>query len=333
MLEPGKPCRSGRARPFFCNIFSKKSRSAVISVVICTYNRDLILRRSLDSLAQMRLISDLEWEVIVVDNNSRDRTREVVEQFRIDSGLRVRYIFEPKQGKSNALNTGITMAQGEVIALTDDDVIVDRDWLYELKKAFAEFDCIGVAGKVIPMWPCPKPSWFSEGGAYRMPKAIVSFNQGEEPCVLRFAPLGANLALRKSVFGKHGYFRSDLGFSEGSLIGGEDTEFFHRLQTQDERVMYFPKAIVYHPVERSRVRKQYFRSWCFHDGQFRARFEKIPEGAVYYFGAPRYLFRALIEQSLRWILSFQAHKRFYYELRMWWFAGQIVEIRRLAKGT
>jgi glucosyl-dolichyl phosphate glucuronosyltransferase len=305
----------------------------VISVIVCTYNRDSSLRSTLDSFAQMSVPESLQWELIVVDNNSQDETRKVVTEFAAASSLRVRYVFEPSQGKSRALNAGIRAAQGDLIAMTDDDVIVGQDWLSELNKAFGEFDCIGVGGKINALWPCPKPSWFSEEGPYRLPNAIVSFDQGEKPCVLRFAPLGANLAVRKIAFEKYGAFRTDLGPQEGSLIRGEDTEFFHRLRNRGERFVYMPTAVVNHPVEKSRVRKGYYRSWSFHDGRFRARFEKVPDGAIYYFGAPRYLYRGLVEKALRWICSFQPKKRFYYELRMWWLAGQIFEIRRQAKGN
>ena len=97
------------------------------SVVIATYNRAADLRQTLASLAGLR--PDGPWEVIVVDNNSPDDTRAVVEQAAATFPVELRYLFEREQGRSPALNTGIRAARGDIIATTDDDVRVPADWL------------------------------------------------------------------------------------------------------------------------------------------------------------------------------------------------------------
>ncbi len=97
------------------------------SVVIATYNRAADLRDTLASLASLR--PDGPWEVIVVDNNSTDATREVVEQAARTFPVQLRYLFEREQGRSPALNTGIRAAHGDIIVTTDDDVRVPVDWL------------------------------------------------------------------------------------------------------------------------------------------------------------------------------------------------------------
>src|SRR6516164_6667228 len=105
------------------------------SVVLCTHNRCESLAKALASAACLELPKLLDWEVLVVDNNSTDRTREVAEEFCRRYPTHFRYIFERQQGKSHALNTGIREAQGDVIAFIDDDVTVEPTWLRHLTAA------------------------------------------------------------------------------------------------------------------------------------------------------------------------------------------------------
>jgi glycosyltransferase involved in cell wall biosynthesis len=115
-----------------------------VSVIICTYNRAPSLRATLRSLADTRGRPEISWEVIVVDNNSSDDTRTAVEEFAGTSGLSVRYLFEGRQGKSFALNTGIVAARGEVLAFTDDDVEVASGWVTGIWEGFQKHDCAGI---------------------------------------------------------------------------------------------------------------------------------------------------------------------------------------------
>src|ERR1700748_3110352 len=103
-----------------------------ITVILCTYNRCQSLARALDSVAKSVLPESVDWTVLVVDNTSPDQTREVSEYFCVRSPGRFRYLSEPKQGKSNALNSGIRNARGNILAFMDDDVIVAPTWLQKL---------------------------------------------------------------------------------------------------------------------------------------------------------------------------------------------------------
>ena len=100
-----------------------------LSAVLCTYNRARLLDAALRSLESMRKPSGLSWELLVVDNNSNDHTKAVVEAARRRGSLPCRYVFEPRQGKSHALNTGIAHAKADVLAFTDDDVTFEGGWL------------------------------------------------------------------------------------------------------------------------------------------------------------------------------------------------------------
>ena len=137
----------------------------MVSVIICTHNRAESLKHTLESLSEMDVPRELEWELIVVDNKSTDTTRAVVEEFARRSPFAVRYVFEPNAGVSYARNTAVTRARGGIIAFTDDDVIVTTEWLREIAAAFRQFDCAGVGGRSIPLWgELERPRWLGSPG-------------------------------------------------------------------------------------------------------------------------------------------------------------------------
>jgi glycosyltransferase involved in cell wall biosynthesis len=100
-----------------------------ITVILCTYNRCRSLAKALESVAAQTFSKSVEWEVVVVDNNSRDQTREVVAELNHRHPGRFRYLLEQRSGKSYALNAGITEARGDILAFMDDDVTVEPTWL------------------------------------------------------------------------------------------------------------------------------------------------------------------------------------------------------------
>ena len=147
------------------------------SVVIATYNRAGDLRGTLERLAGLRPAEP--WEVIVVDNNSTDDTRAVVETAARTFPVPLHYVFEREQGRSPALNAGIRRAAGSIIVTTDDDVRVEADWLTHAGNALARLDCDYVGGRVLPIWGGPRPVWLPEGGKHWGVIALLDF--GDEP--------------------------------------------------------------------------------------------------------------------------------------------------------
>jgi glucosyl-dolichyl phosphate glucuronosyltransferase len=300
-----------------------------LSVIICTWNRAESLRHALASLQECRLPQGITWEVIIVDNNSTDETAAVCEEFLRGDPQHFRRIVEKRQGKSFALNTGIENARGTILAFTDDDVIVDSGWLDETLRIFDTTQCVGVAGKIVPLWNSKKPSWLTSEGPYKLHLAIVSYDLGDDVCEIRAPALGANISLKKEVFEKYGMYRTDLGPTAGSEVRGEDTEFCWRLLRAGERIIYAPKAIVFHPVDMQRIDKGYFQAWYYGMGQSRPRIERATEAAVRYFGVPRYMFRWYFRDLLLWLTSLTPRRRFYYKLQFYATNGQMMEDRRI----
>lgn len=120
------------------------TKKNLISVIICTYNRHESLKDTLNSLITQERDGSFDYEVIVVDNNSNDETKRIVNAYELQANDKLKYLFEPKQGKSYALNRGILESRGEAIAFTDDDAVADRNWVREIWLTFKMFNCDGV---------------------------------------------------------------------------------------------------------------------------------------------------------------------------------------------
>ncbi|HWY60245.1 MAG TPA: glycosyltransferase [Terriglobales bacterium] len=296
-----------------------------ITVILCTYNRCQSLVRALDSVAVSRLPRSVEWEVLVVDNNSADQTRNVVEDFCRRYPGRFRYLFEPQPGKSHALNSGILAARGDVLAFMDDDVIVEPMWLQNLTVPLHNGQWAGVGGRISPQWTCSPPPWIPFKERYGL-GPLVMFDLGPEAGPLAEPPFGTNMAFRRTIFEKYSGFRRDLGPHPGSEIRGEDTEFGNRLLRAGEQLWYEPSAVVYHQVPPYRLRQQYFLTWWFDKARGDIRESGIPQGTRWVVaGIPLYMFRRLSIWTLRWIVSVRPSRRFSCKLNVWRLAGGILE--------
>lgn len=216
-----------------------------IAAVICTYNRSELLRHALTSLMDQSL--DIEaFEVIVVDNASRDDTRAVVQTF-IDQhpGRHVRYFYEEKQGLSHARNAGYRNASSTYIAYLDDDAKADRDWLKRIVEAFETVtpspDAVG--GKIVPYYLSPKPEWFLDEfevhtwgevkGFLKIPEQKAGFH-------------GSNMTFPKALLEEYRGFSSVFGMTGKKIRAGEETDLFYRMAPKYSRFWYDPDIKVEH---------------------------------------------------------------------------------------
>lgn len=240
-----------------------------ISVILCTHNRCRSLAKALESLAASELPASAEWDVIVVDNNSTDQTRSVVEVFCRRDPLHFRYLFEPRQGKSQALNAGIADACADILAFTDDDVTVEPTWLRELTLPLQDPEWLGAGGRVFLPVDFVPPSWLRVDDPHSPLTCLAYFDPGPEPGVFPklLPPVGANMAYRKQAFLKYGGFRTDLGPRPGRAVRCEDTELGWRFLNAGERIKYVPSAIVHHEVRPERVNKKYFLVYSYGSGR------------------------------------------------------------------
>jgi hypothetical protein len=214
------------------------------TVLICTYNRADLLAETLDSLALSR--TTFRWNVIVVDNNSTDQTGSAVTSRAASYPVKLIYLFEPRQGKSNALNTGLAATDAEIIIFTDDDVRVGEGWVEASCRAMLDDPTIDyTGGPVLPIWEQPRPPWLHEHRS-DLWGTLAILDYGPQVFIFedrQRVPLGANMAVRRRLIDRIGGFDPKLGRTGKSLLGQEQAEFFCRPgAAPDPRI--FPAVVV-----------------------------------------------------------------------------------------
>ena len=312
------------------------------TILICTFNRATFLADTLESLAQLRVADPLAWDVLVVDNNSTDDTRAVVENRIASYPVPLQYRFEGRQGKSYALNTGIASTPARVIVFTDDDVRVPEHWLEAAVRPLLEREDIDyTGGPVRPLWGGPKPDWLDEKG--NLGGTIAVKDHGGQPFIFeerKKTPLGVNMAVRRSLVGRIGGFRPDLGRSGNSLLGQEQAEFFYRSRQAGARGLYVPDMILDHVVPASRLTRSYFRRWWYWKGVSHARLHRIHDetelglplaGVPRIAGVPRFIFGTVLSSAREWITAWaggDAPRRAERALMLAYAMGYIREARK-----
>lgn len=299
-----------------------------VSIVIATRNRERLLAETLAALAALRWPKD-RLEIVVADNGSSGGTAAVLEELSARGDApRIRYLYEPRRGKSYAVNAAFDIATGEIFALTDDDVLVDPEWLDHLCRALDETGSDFVAGRIFARWEVPPPPWMSPAlyGVLAIPDnggARLDIAPGKPQVV----PIGANMAVRASVVKQVGGLRTDLGKFEGTLRTGEDHEFYLRMLSAGYRGVYEPGAIVHHWVPAERLEPAYFRQWLHQNGRDVARLEAThPPAGARLLGVPRYLFRQGGHHAwsvVRHLLTRNPAARFASEVRLYWLVGYL----------
>ncbi len=181
----------------------------------------------------------------------------------------VHHRYDPSPGKAPALNAAIAIAQGDVLALTDDDVLVNEDWIATIRRLFSDPSMALIGGRVDPRWQRPAPKWleFEQNGRYGlMSSPLALLHYGEAQDLGARTAVGANMAVRRSVFEALGGFAPHLGKRRGTLLGGEDHDLSQRAVSAGYRCEYRPELRVQHWVPAERTRLRYFLRWFFWSG-------------------------------------------------------------------
>jgi len=301
-----------------------------VSVVLPTYNRKAELLRALDCVLAQQVRR--AFEVIVVDNNSTDGTRDEILRAMTRSAVPVRYLLEQEQGVSYARNAGIAAAQARIVAFVDDDVRVRADWLETILDAFErhpEVECIG--GKVLPEWQeCP-PNWLTRD--HWGPLALL--DQGEavrriDTAEHGFCLLTANMACRRETFDRVGLFRKEFQRVKDGIGSLEDHEWLLRFWAAGGRALYVPEACAFTEVPATRTARAYHRRWHSGHGHYFAllrdpAFEASTRPRL--FDVPAHAYRSAMRDALVWagrLLQGDAAGAFLFETRLRFFAGYFV---------
>ena len=230
----------------------------MISAIISTYNRDQYLPDLLQSLTEQSLALD-KFEIILVNNNSSDTTEDISTKFKIDNqNVTFHYFLEINQGLSHARNRGISESKGEILVFVDDDAILCKEYLELVANHFeSDQESQAIGGKILLKFEGEEPAWTNK---YLNP-LWAYYNPGDEiqPFKNPQHPIGCNMAMRSSVFKEIGDFNVNLGRSGKNMAGGEEKDIFMRMYRKKMKVMYLPKAYVYHSIPEERTTLEFIK--------------------------------------------------------------------------
>ena len=226
-----------------------------VSVVVCTFNRSRQLGESLRHIEGSAHRADVGVEIVVVDNNSSDDTKAAVNRIAASSLVAVRYVFEPAQGLSFARNRGLQAAKGNIIAFTDDDCLVDPEWIAALCGEFTTNPDLAIVGGRVDLYTTE-----DQPVSIRPLSERVRYTSARQIYGLI---MGCNMAIRRGVSERIGGFDPALGGSKGVIA--DDLDFIYRALKQGFGVLFAPEARVLHhhgrrdPGEVRALRRGYVR--------------------------------------------------------------------------
>jgi glycosyltransferase involved in cell wall biosynthesis len=230
------------------------------TVAVCTWNRAALLPAVLDRLARLRYAPG-DWELVVVNNNSTDDTERVLEAFA--GRLPLRRAFEPKQGTSHARNAAVRLARGDYVVWTDDDVLVEADWLAAYARAVERHPSAALfGGPVRPRFEGTPPPWLSSAWQEIGP-AFAARDLGAEPFELENdgeLPYGANYVVRAREQRLFPYDPALGRRLDGGTLGDE-TAVIRAILAAGGEGWWVPDALVEHWIPKERQTVGYLRSY------------------------------------------------------------------------
>lgn len=267
----------------------------IIDAILPTYDRANLLPLAIESALVAAASSCSNIRIIVVDNNSSDNTREVVEHYAAKSDGKVIYLFEREQGRHHALNLGIAYSTAEIIAFFDDDEILDRNWFNVIEENLSDCTVDYIGGPYNPIWISEPPSWLPK--TYNGVLGIVQNGPerrryGSEG--FRAMPVGGNLAVRRTVLDRCGPYSGEYMYSE-------DRYMYEQLISISAVGYYVPKLGILHHIPEHRLQKSYFRNWVTTEGRNRGKMDRERrQSKVILFGAPPWMWRWLFDSLAIW---------------------------------
>ena len=291
-----------------------------ISVLVPTYNRAAVLERLLQSVAGQQG-DGVSAEILVIDNASTDRTRAVVEDAVARDEFRIRYLFEPRQGRSFALNRGIMEARGAICAPVDDDQLMPPDYLQQLAASFRAYpEAAFIGGKVLPLWEHRPPEWLTP--ELWSPLGLADY--GETPFRVDRHKL---VTLITCAF-RTATLRAIQGF-DIRMARSQDAEIIKRMVRRGEMGMYDPDLVLLHGVPATRATKDHYRRWFRRHGRYMA-IEQDPdfEQSRYHpLGVPAHLYTQLLKEGWEWLHTVPRDRRraFIHETRLQLLAGYLAQ--------
>jgi len=262
-----------------------------ISIILATYKRLTLLSGTLDSFCAMDTPLE-EYEIIVVDNEGNEQTRDLVNSY--SGSLNVRYLCEKTPGKNHAILAALAIASGSLLIFTDDDVVVEKKWITEFLKASESYpDCSIFGGAIEPVFP---PGGL-EGRDYidldniffRSAFGMTAMDQQEGYCSVGRI-WGANMAVRKSVFDSGITFDPNIGPNGTDYAMGSESEFLRRADQHNHKAAFIPSCKVKHIILPEQLEEDWLLKRAYRNGRGKAAATDFRRHNLV-FGVPRYVYR------------------------------------------
>ncbi len=235
-----------------------------ISAIICTFNRAEYLRKAIRSLLQQSLSKD-DYEIIVVDNASIDRTHDVVHEELVNV-QHMQYLYDPIKGLNQARNTGWQHAHGEYVAYLDDDAVAGEEWLEKILGVFEAVEpqpgCVG--GKIEAIWEVARPTWLTDRMLLYL--AIIDWHNKPGPLANPQFLAGANLAFPKRVIEDVGGFQSGIDRVGSNLLSNGDILIERQIHKLGYSCFYHPEIAVKHHITAARATQRWMISRFYWQG-------------------------------------------------------------------
>lgn len=242
------------------------TQSCHISVCICTFKRDKLLRLLLERLDTQLTEGLFTYSVVVADNDSAQSARETVSTFVSATQLEVNYCHESQQNIALARNKAIESAKGDLIAFIDDDEFPVGDWLLNLFKTRTKLAVDGVLGPVKPYFETEPPEWVVKGKFFERPTHATGFRMNWNECRT------GNVLFSKSIL-----IKDEPPFRSKFDTAGEDVDFFRRMSKKGCVFVWCDEAVAYEVVPSSRSTRRYLLRRALLRG---SNFSKHPTGRL-----------------------------------------------------
>ena len=241
-----------------------------VDICLCTWNRASLLEQTLRSIARLHIPIGCDLRVLLVDNGSSDNTPVIIRSFEsvfAERGIGFVSLRETKQGHTFARNRALQQMQSELAVWTDDDVIVDSNWLAAYLEASRDPLYQFWGGKIEPKFQPARPEWIAENwsnlkgcfAARDLGEAVIEFTENQ-------LPYGANFAIRTSTQQQFA-FNTDLGRRGVDVLGEDELDLFRRLLSAGHRGCWTPGAKVQHVVPADRASEMYVRDYFIGQGR------------------------------------------------------------------
>lgn len=305
----------------------------MLTVVFATHNGVRTLPGVLDAHCRITVPKG-GWKLVVVDNASTDRSREIITSYR--GRLPLTCLYEEKLGKNAALNTAIPHIDGDLVVFTDDDVFPRPGWLVcmqAIADAQPSYSIFG--GVILPRWEISPPNWIMDwvqlGAVYGLTSPALTDGPTEPGKIW-----GGNMAVRANVFQRGFRFDASIGPRGTKYAMGSEAELVRRLTQQGYAAWHVHTAEVEHFIRDFQMQKSWILSRAIRSGrgQYRLNHPDHSLRMISWFGVPRYLFRKIMEQAfqmLKCMLSFDGESFFRARYRFNYYLGNIMEARNLHK--